>query len=420
MKKITLLFLMFSVFHFMNAQDTCATATVITAGTYTVTAVDGTEVPNPECAANAGGARTAGEWYIFTATVDGYATVTTDVGNTPPGGDTRLHIFEGSCTTLSCIGGNDDIDPSMAVQNYLSSANVPITSGVSYYIAFDDRWSAAGFDFELSETAYSCEDSFPYSDDVQDELRYEICYTTENSNGDALTWTYNTINDLDGDGTNDNIMNVFPPDPTLAKDDWLFTTALEGSAGSDYTVTLVYNGIDVRDTASEDFEIVALSSPSSTATTQEVLGSFTDITQSGVFGDTGGNDLITQAYSSDVTYTPTTDGPFYIGIHATTPVEDSDVFVIISLNISQTLSVDEFATNLFEFSFNKATDQLILDSSNLPMHTIEIYSILGRKVKAQSLYSNNEAIDMASFADGIYLAKVSIGGQIQTIKFIKS
>jgi hypothetical protein len=37
---------------FSSAQNTCATALPITAGTYVVTAVDGTEFPNVLCSQN--------------------------------------------------------------------------------------------------------------------------------------------------------------------------------------------------------------------------------------------------------------------------------------------------------------------------------------------------------------------------------
>mgnify|MGYP001051469655 CR=1 FL=1 len=168
-------------------------------------------------------------------------------------------------------------------------------------------------------------------------------------------------------------MNVFPPDPTVAKDDWLFTPALSGIAGAEYTVTLVYNSVDVRGTANETFDIVVLDAPSSTAGSQNVIGSYSGITQSGVFGDTMGNDLITQAYTSTASHTATTNGDFYIGIHATTDVSNSDVLMLLSLSVDQTLSVDEFDSNSFKYSYDKNAGQLTLDSSVMPLEKITNY-----------------------------------------------
>jgi len=417
MKKITFAFLILFVLSFnVNAQDTCATAITITPGTTTtVAAVDGTEIPLPECAENAGGARTAGEWYMFTATMNGLGNVTTDL-LVNAGGDTRVHIYTGACGTLTCHAGNDDVDGT----NFLSNVSFPIIVGTTYYIAFDDRWDAGGFDFDLSESVYSCPTSFPYADDFTDNLRYQVCYLNEDANADGTGWTYNNVNDLDADGTNDVIINVFPPDPTVAKDDWFYTAGLTGTANADYNITLVYNSVNVRGTANETFEIVALDAPSSSAATQTVLGSYNGIVQSGVFGDTGGNDLITQAYSSSVTYTPTADGVFYIGIHATTPIADSDVFFLLSLSVDETLGVDEFQLHDFNYFYSNDTNVLTLKSSNSSFENIEIFNILGQQVINERLSQTLETINMSNLKDGIYLAKVTIEGKTQTIKLIKN
>lgn len=93
MKKILLLFFVCiaSIFN-SYSQDTCITATAITAGSFVVTAVNGTEIPSPICADNGAGAAT-GEWYVFTATVDGVANVTTDLpANT--GGDQEFMFIQ--------------------------------------------------------------------------------------------------------------------------------------------------------------------------------------------------------------------------------------------------------------------------------------------------------------------------------------
>ncbi len=184
----------------------------------------------------------------------------------------------------------------------------------------------------------------------------------------------------------------------------------------EYTFTLVYNGVNVNGTANETLDIVALSAPSSSAATQEVLGTFTDITQSGEFGNQLGNDLITQAYSSTVTYAPTADGPFHIGIHATTGAADSDVLMIMSMGISEAaLSVDEFNSNTFTHHYNKELNTLNLESSTV-ISGVEIYSILGQNVLSRLSNNLTESIDISSLNDGIYLAKVNINGNSKTIK----
>ena len=152
MKKITL-FLAF-VFCGINlyAQDTCDTAMEVTVGLHTVDAVDGTEIPLPVCSTNGLGA-TMGEWYSYTSSEDKYVTVSTDLDQNA-GGDTRIQVYDGDCTLLSCVTGDDDsgiVEVEGGGNSYLSIASFTATAGTTYYIAFDNKWSAAGFDFEITE-----------------------------------------------------------------------------------------------------------------------------------------------------------------------------------------------------------------------------------------------------------------------------
>ena len=149
MKKITLIIVLLFIVNLSNAQDTCATAVPITAGSYVVTAVNGTQVPSPICADNGTGA-TAGEWYTYTPTQDRTTTLTTDLPINS-GGDTRFHIYNGTCAGFTCLSGDDD--GGIIGNGFLSVATFNVTAGTTYYIAFDNKWNSNGFTFQLSETA---------------------------------------------------------------------------------------------------------------------------------------------------------------------------------------------------------------------------------------------------------------------------
>ncbi|QTY26297.1 hypothetical protein [Flavobacterium sp. CS20] len=232
MKKITLLCFMILASYGLNAQDTCNSAVAVTPGITTVGTINGSEVPSPICTLN-GPVPTnpAGEWYSFTPTQDGFYLVSSNLPQNDGlinSDDTRVHIYTGSCGSLTCVGGNDDIDSS----NYLSEAIIDAVSGTTYYIAWDNRWSNAGFDFELSlEPSLNCDVTFPYTQDwnqVTDPsggpgFKWQACWANENF-GTGVGWTLNGANDFDNDGTNDNIINVFPqttpPTQSPAKDAW--------------------------------------------------------------------------------------------------------------------------------------------------------------------------------------------------------
>ena len=103
MKKALIIMLFFTVK--VIGQQTCSTSQLVTAGTFSVDSIDGTDIPLPVCASGGGGA-TNGKWYKYIPTNDYTVTVTTDF---PSNGnvDNRVHIYNGDCGSLNCIAGYD-------------------------------------------------------------------------------------------------------------------------------------------------------------------------------------------------------------------------------------------------------------------------------------------------------------------------
>lgn len=129
------------------AQSSCATALPVSAGVHTVDAVNGTNLVT-SCS-NA----SASKWYAYTPTANYSVTVTSDlqVNNCK---DTNLSVYTGTCAGLNCIAEDDDsgiVQCNGGGNSYLSTVTFDATAGVTYYIAWDNRWSAAGFDFQIIE-----------------------------------------------------------------------------------------------------------------------------------------------------------------------------------------------------------------------------------------------------------------------------
>lgn len=182
MKKIIYLFTIFSTLNTLNAQDTCATAVPITAGTYVVSAVNGT-APTLFCAANGAlGTSPAGEWYSYTATQNLNVTITSNLTANNPLVDTRVHVYTGSCGSLVCYDGDDD-----SGAGYSSVAEFTVTAGTTYYIAWDNRWSSNGFTFQLIEGPYVPPVSNPINYTSQNistiNSSYNICVVDMNNDG---------------------------------------------------------------------------------------------------------------------------------------------------------------------------------------------------------------------------------------------
>lgn len=136
------------------AQSNCASAQSITAGIYTVSSVNGTQVPTISCVGN--GIASAAVWYAYTPTENKTITISSDLQQNVCR-DTRLQVYVGNCDGYTCIGGDDDsgdLTCSNGNSSYLSVYAFPATVGNTYFIVFDSKWSTAGFDFELAEATY--------------------------------------------------------------------------------------------------------------------------------------------------------------------------------------------------------------------------------------------------------------------------
>ena len=144
-----------------NAQADCASAIAIVAdGTYTAGTITGAYGNNcwggTTNQQNPAGPLLA-NWYSYTPSANGMLTITSDIAANPIGStDTRLSVFTGACGALECYNGSDDVDPSQAVQNYRTTLVIPVESGVTYYIAWDNNWVSTGFDFQISLAASDC------------------------------------------------------------------------------------------------------------------------------------------------------------------------------------------------------------------------------------------------------------------------
>lgn len=147
--------------YLLNAQsfDSCANAlnsTSISAGTYQVGTLNG-DAPPLFCDGGNGDGVTVGEWIKYVPTDNYTVTVSSDLvinGDK----DTRLHVFTGTCASLTCVAGDDDSGVLNGSNNtsYLSTTTFIVLSGETYYIVWDDKWSnSSDFDFTLEEEAYA-------------------------------------------------------------------------------------------------------------------------------------------------------------------------------------------------------------------------------------------------------------------------
>lgn len=192
MKKITFLIIS-SLFYTVGiyAQGTCDTATVLTTfGQYQVEAVNGTQVPTPVCTANGPvtNQNPAGIWYAYTPTQNYTVTISTDIPENTPRRDTRVHVYIGDCNSLTCYAGDDDSGGGgTGDNNYSSVVTFNVTAGITYYIAWDNRWTNNGFFFDFTEGEVVVPDTpITYTNQSVPTInsQYNICVV--DMNGDFL------------------------------------------------------------------------------------------------------------------------------------------------------------------------------------------------------------------------------------------
>jgi hypothetical protein len=152
--KIIVILLFSFGFQSSFAQNVCTTAVPVTAGTITVDAIDGTN--------GASGCSNSGalaEWYAYTPTQNYLLTVTSDL-QINICKDTHFNVYTGSCAGLVCLTNDDDsgtIACNVANTNsYLSKKTFEVVAGTTYYIAWDNKWSTLGFDFQIIESLNPC------------------------------------------------------------------------------------------------------------------------------------------------------------------------------------------------------------------------------------------------------------------------
>lgn len=194
MKKITLLTIL--VFCFSGySQSSCTNPTVVIAGEYQVGIINGAPptlicAPNGEITSNP-----AGMWYQYTPVEDVSLTITTSLPQNV-GRDTRFHVYSGTCTTLVCVGGDDD-----GGEEFLSFGKYNLSAGISYLIVFDNRWgsNANNFTFQLIEG----EPEDPQEPELPEMIAVPVTFNT--SVVSLLGSFKNGVVDMNGDFLDDRV-----------------------------------------------------------------------------------------------------------------------------------------------------------------------------------------------------------------------
>ena len=189
MKKITFSLVLFFSLSFAVAQTNCATAvTVALNSTTTAPSFTGENGVAPTLLCGIGnGAAAKGKWYKFTAAQNMYVVVSTFLPQNN-NKDTRLIVYSEDCSALVCVGSNDDYNGTNSSQLTFAA-----TTGTTYTIAFDNKYSSSTFDFTVMEGAPPAPD--------------RLSFTTQTVAGIAGGYN-NCIVDMNGDYLDDIVSAI--------------------------------------------------------------------------------------------------------------------------------------------------------------------------------------------------------------------
>jgi len=253
----------------------------------------------------------------------------------------------------------------------------------------------------------------PYDETFDNDGAFTTCYTTEDVDGNTLSWITQQNLDLDADGTVETFAtNASGTADFTNKDDWFFSPALELTGGTEYEFSSAYNVLQGNGIAS--LEAFIMDGPSSTANVVATLFSNENFTTQGEFAT-----LEAMAYQESNTFTPSTTGDYYIAYRSFGP-QGGGFLLLFNSSLNTTLSIDGFEQATFSHFYNKDSEVLNLESATSTFTNVELYSITGKKILSSKLSNSTENIDVSNFSTGVYLAKVNMNGQIKTIKFVKN
>ena len=145
MKKTLPVFFFFFSYAVVVAQANCNSALTVLINTTTTAPAFTSETGTPPtllCGLSSG-AGAKGKWYKYTATQNINVTISTMLPQNN-NYDTRVIVYTGDCTNLVCVTSNDDYNGTNS-----SQVTFPVTTGTTYTIAFDNRFSSNGFDFTV-------------------------------------------------------------------------------------------------------------------------------------------------------------------------------------------------------------------------------------------------------------------------------
>ncbi len=415
--------LLLAAFFGAKAQSSCSDAAALSTGVTSVGTINGEFYEG--CYSNS--TATAALWYSVTPTENGVYRVNTNLEQNA-GGDTRIAVYTGDCDDLTCWSGADDVyygGPTNVNNNLLTDFQFPVLAGTTYYIAFDNNYVSTGFDVDVTFMPANCSTS-SLQEDWSDLSTWYFCWQTIDASGsdnagDDNGWSMLTDYDFDGDYVPDNTAVIFSGSDS-DNNDFLISSAKTLISGTEYTVNVMYNGLDAQDAnqndlpADESFEVLVfqMDGDQFTLVGDGPIGGETGVTQTGSF-----NQVKSQASTGSYTFTPDADGEYYFAIHSSSAA-GTGALGIFEINVDGVMSAPAISAGEFAVYPNPANSVVNVASSKNVISNVSLVDVNGRTVKNASVDGNNAQINISDLASGVYMMTISSDKGSVTKKVVKN
>ncbi|GFZ81812.1 hypothetical protein GCM10011531_10150 [Aquaticitalea lipolytica] len=198
---------------------------------------------------------------------------------------------------------------------------------------------------------------------------------------------------------------AYPFNSTNAANAWLFSRALNLTAGTSYNVDFKYRTADGTPYP-ENFKV--------TMGTDKTVAAQTNTLQTY-------NSTTVQVWTqANLTFTPSTTGVYYLGFHCFSAA-DQYVLAVDDVQITQTLSTEEFSQSRINVYPNPVKDILNIKSDIPNIESITITDLNGRIVKSINYNTVSEVnCNISDLNSGIYFLRIASTDGILDKKIIKN
>lgn len=349
-------------------NETCATATAITALPYTTT-LDATNALADGVIDVCSGMND-GVWYTFVGTGGDVSVELVGV----IGWDPELGVYTGACDAFVCVDQTDN-GGTGGGENLVIPATV---LGTTYYVNVGHYGGSSGGSESEGPFTLNVEAAVPPAPIDNDSCATAIA---------IASFPYTNQQDATGATNNDGSIDAGCTEGTMNDGAWYTFVG----TGNDITIVIAApNGWDPE-----------------LGVYTGACGTFTCVGSVDNSGE-GGDELLTFTSQDGVVY--------YINVgHYAATDEPEGSYV---LDVSETLASKSFVGATFRAYPNPVTDVLNVSYENT-IDNASVYNLLGQQVLNKSIGAKNAQLDLSSLSAGSYIVKFTSNDQVQSIKILK-